>query len=171
MKMIVPQAADSFVYACSSENKWGYEQFIPEHILAYQVSGETHIFHQQGTFVLRKNQMLLAHRNQFAKSLKIPASDKEYKAVSIIFTPEDLNRIAAINNITCDKQYAGKSNVVIKPDAFLKSYFQSLVPYLEQAHRSNKKMAFAKITEAITLLLNIRPDLRIFFLDLTNPIK
>lgn len=55
MKTVTPQADDSFVYSCSSADQWGYEQFIPEHILAYQVSGETHIFHQQGTFVLKKN--------------------------------------------------------------------------------------------------------------------
>lgn len=165
MKEVTPQTNDSFVYACSSEDKWGYEQFIPEHILAYQISGETHIFHQQGAFVLKKNQILLAHSNQFAKSLKTPAADKTYKAVSVIFRSEDLRRFATINNIPCDKQYAGRSNVVMKPDAFLKSYFQSLVPYLEQPRSSSKRMAFAKITEAIALLLHIRPNLLDFLFD------
>jgi AraC-like DNA-binding protein len=171
MKTVTPQADDSFVYSCSSEDQWGYEQFIPEHILAYQASGETHIFHQQGTFILKKDQMLLAHRNQFAKSQKMPASDKEYKAVSIILRSEDLKKFAAATNIICDKQYSGKYNVVLKPDAYLKSYFQSLIPYLEQPRRSSKRMAFAKVNEAIELLLHIHPELQDFLFDFNAPYK
>ena len=131
MKTILPQVDDSFVYSCSSEDKWGYEQFIPKHVGLPGV-GETHIYHQQGTFVLRKNQLLLVHRNQFAKSLKMPASDKEYKAISVMLKSEYLKRFAAANNLSGNKRYFGKYNVVLKPDAYLKSYFQSLVPYLEQ---------------------------------------
>ena len=171
MESVTPQVDDSFVYSCSSGDQWGYEQFIPEHILAYQVSGETHIFHQLGTFVLKKNQMLLAHRNQFAKSLKMPASDAAYKAVSIILKSEDLKKIATANNIICNKQYSGKYNVVLKPDAYLKSYFQSLIPYLEQPRRSSKRMAFAKVNEAIALLLHKHPELQGFLFDFNEPHK
>ncbi|WP_118974916.1 helix-turn-helix domain-containing protein [Taibaiella koreensis] len=171
MKSILPSSDDSFVYSCASEDKWGYEQFIPEHILAYQVSGETHIFHQQGTFVLRKNQILLARKNQFAKSLKMPATDPEYKAVSIILRSEDLRRFAAVNNIIPDKRYSGKYNMVLKADMYLKSYFQSLVPFLEQPQRSNRKLAIAKVNEAIELLLHTHPDLNVFLFDFNEPYK
>lgn len=171
MKAIAPPSTDSFVYSCASEDQWGYEQFIPEHILAFQVSGETHIFHQQGTFVLRKNQILLAHRNQFAKSLKMPGADKEYKVVSIILKSEDLKNFASLYNITCDKRYSGKYNLIFKPDAFFKSYFQSLIPYLEQPDKSNKNMAFAKVAEAVQILLNLRPELRDFLFDFNEPHK
>ncbi|KFF11029.1 AraC family transcriptional regulator [Chryseobacterium soli] len=171
MKIMTPEVDDFFVYSCSSEDQWGYEQFIPEHILAYQVSGETHIFHQQGTFVLKKNQLLLAHRNQFAKSLKMPASDNEYKAVSVILKSEDLKKFAAVNNIICDKPYSGKYNLVLKPDPYLKSYFQSLIPYLEQPDGSSKKMVFSKVTEAIELLLHIHPELQNFLFDFNEPHK
>ena len=50
MKNVYPQIENSFVYTCVSEEKWTYEQFVPEHILAWQISGETHIYHQQGTW-------------------------------------------------------------------------------------------------------------------------
>ncbi|MGU3373969.1 helix-turn-helix domain-containing protein [Chryseobacterium sp. M5A1_1a] len=171
MKIVAPQTEDFFVYSCTSEEQWGYEQFIPEHTLAYQVSGETHIFHQQGTIVLKKNQILLAHRNQFAKSLKIPKTDKEYKAVSIILKSKDLKKYAIINSTDSDKRYTGKWNIVLKPDSFLKSYFQSLVPYLEQPNKSNKKMAFSKIAEAIELLRNISAEYQDFLFDFSEPHK
>ncbi len=126
MKNVYPQIENSFVYTCISEDKWTYEQFIPEHILAWQISGETHIYHQQGNYILKKNQILLAHRNQFAKTLKVPASDKEYRAVSIILKSEDLKRYAAANDIDSNKRYSGKHHIIIKPNEYLESYFKSL---------------------------------------------
>lgn len=171
MKRVTPQAEDFFVYSCTSEEQWGYDQFIPEHILAYQVSGETHIYHQQGTLVLKKNQILLARKNQFAKSLKIPGRDAAYKAVSIILKSEDLKKYALVNGIDSDKRYTGKWNMVLKTDVFLKSYFQSLVPYLEQPGKSNRKMAFSKIVEAIELLRNISTVYQDFLFDFSEPHK
>lgn len=171
MKNIIPAIEDSFVYSCSAESQWGYEQFIAEHILAFQLSGETHIFHQQGTFVLKKNRMLLAHKNQFAKSLKLPASDREYKVISVILKMEDLKKFSSLNNIVCDKKYWGKNNVLLRPDLFLKSYFQSLIPYIEQPKRGNKRMSFSKISEVIELLLNVNPDLKNFLFDFSEPHK
>lgn len=171
MKIVMPQAEDFFVYSCTSEEQWGYEQFIPEHTLAYQVSGETHIFHQKGTIVLKKNQILLARKNQFAKSLKIPGTDAAYKAISIILKSEDLKKYATINDIDNSRQYTGNSNIVLKSDSFLKSYFQSLIPYLEHSDRSTKKMAFSKIAEAIELLLNTNTAYQEFLFDFSEPHK
>ncbi len=171
MKQVIPGIDDSFVYSCSAEGQWGSEQFIAEHILAFQLSGETHIFHQQGAFVLKKGRSLLAHRNQFAKTLKVPAADNEYKAVSIILKKEDLEKFAIACNITCDKRYSGKKNIVLKPDAFLKSYFQSLVPYLEQPQSGSKGMIFSKIGEALELLLNLNPGFKNFLFDFSEPHK
>lgn len=171
MTLVIPQIENSFVYSCTSKDQWGYEQFVSEHILSFQLSGETQISHQQGTFVLKKNRILLSHRNQFAKTLKVPATDAEYKAISIIFKKEDLKRFATLNNIVSDKKYTGKNNIVLKPDPFLKSYFQSLIPYLEQPEDGNRRMMFAKISEAIELLLHIDPELKNFLFDFSEPYK
>src|ERR1700730_7255550 len=171
MKNVYPHIDNSFVYSCVSEDKWTYEQFVPEHILAWQISGETHIFHQQGNFILKKNQILLAHRNQFAKSLKIPASDQEYRAVSIILKTEDLQRYAAANDIGRNKGYSGKYHIILRPDEYLESYFHSLVPYLEQPQKSNKKLVATKAREAIELLMRVRPSLQDFLFDFNDPHK
>src|SRR5260221_3465598 len=66
---------DSFVYSCTFEHQRGFEQFTAHHVLAFQFSGETHIQHQKGVTVLKKNQVLLARKNQLTKSVKIPAAD------------------------------------------------------------------------------------------------
>jgi AraC-like DNA-binding protein len=171
MNGVKPSTEDSFVYSCSSKKEWGYDQFIADHIFAYQISGETHVFHQKGTILLKKNELLLAHKNQFAKSLKTPGTDQEYKVISVILKTEDLKLFAIENRILCDKKYNGKYNIILKPDSFLVSYFNSLLPYIEQSEKSNKKLASLKVNEAIQLLLQSYPELKDFLFDFSDPHK
>jgi len=171
MKEIQPDTSDSFVYSCSSAEMWGYEQFVPEHVLAFQASGETHIFHQNGTLILKKGQLMLARKNQFAKSFKTPANDGEYKAFSVILKAEDLQKYAAQQQIDIAKKYEGDSNIVLASDAFLESYFQSLFPYLNHPGKGSEHMTFSKIAEAIALILNNDPSLESFLFDFVEPYK
>src|SRR5882762_2397377 len=90
---------DSFVYSCAFEHQRGFEQFVPHHVLAFQFSGETHIQHQNGILVLKKNQVLLARKNQLTKTLKIPATDKAYKIISVILTDIALQQFASDSDI------------------------------------------------------------------------
>jgi len=162
---------DSFVYSCTFEQQRGYEQFVPHHVLAFQFSGETHIQHQNGRLVLKKNQILLAQKNQLAKSVKIPATDEVYKIISVIITDAALQQYALNNPIHKNKNYTGEKNLLLKPDTLLKSYFQSLLPYAEQYEKTNKKLAAIKTNEAIELLLYLKPSLKSFLFDFSAPYK
>jgi AraC-like DNA-binding protein len=162
---------DSFVYSCTFEQRHSYEQFVPYHVLAFQFSGETHIQHQNGKLVLKKNQILLAQKNQLAKSIKIPATDKVYKSISVIITDAALQQYALDNSIHENKNYTGEKNLLLKPDALLKSYFQSLLPYVEQSEKISKKLAAIKTNEAIELLLHLKSSLKSFLFDFSEPYK
>lgn len=162
---------DSFVYSCTFEQQHGYEQFVPHHVLAFQFSGETHIEHQNGKLILKKNQMLLAQKNQLAKSIKIPATDKVYKIISVIINDAALQQYAPGNSIHENKNYTGEKNLLLKPNALLKSYFQSLLPYVEQSQKISKKLAAIKTNEAIELLLHLKSSLKSFLFDFSEPYK
>jgi AraC-like DNA-binding protein len=162
---------DSFVYSCTFEQQRGYEQFVPHHVLAYQFSGETHIQHQNGKLVLKKNQMLLAQKNQLAKSIKIPAADEAYKIISVIITDAALQQYALDSSIHRNKNYTGEKNLLLKPDALLKSYFQSLLPYAEQSEKISKNLAAIKTNEGIALLLQLKSSLKSFLFDFSEPYK
>jgi AraC family transcriptional regulator, exoenzyme S synthesis regulatory protein ExsA len=162
---------DNFVYSCSFEQQFGYEQFVPHHVLAFQFSGETHIQHQNGRLVLKKNQVLLAQKNQLAKSLKIPATDKVYKIISVILTDTALRQFALDNAIHENRNYTGEKNLLVKPDALLKSYFKSLLPYAEKSEKISMKLAAIKTNEAIELLLRLKPSLKSFLFDFSEPYK
>src|SRR5882757_6208557 len=107
MRPVVQMLGESFIYSCTFDKAFTYEQFVPEHLLAYQISGQTHIFLQRGEMVLKEGQILLAHRNQFAKSIKIPAGSKEYQCLSVLLSNERLRRFALDNKITCEGKYLG----------------------------------------------------------------
>ncbi|HXO74818.1 MAG TPA: hypothetical protein VN824_06295, partial [Puia sp.] len=169
MKPITHTLPGTFVSACSYNKALSYEQFVSEHIFAYQISGETHLIHQKGSTVLKEGQMVLARRNQFARSIKAPAAGKEYRIVAVILSTERLRKYALDNNITVNKRYDGPDNIVTQPDSFIKGYFLSLLPYIEEMRDISKKMASTKANEAIELLLELKPGLEGFLFDLADP--
>ncbi|TCC87922.1 AraC family transcriptional regulator [Pedobacter frigiditerrae] len=173
-KSIIPVTRvleDSFVYSCTFDQQRGNEQFVPHHVLSFQISGETRIQHQNGLLILKENQILLTRKNQLVKTLKIPAKDKEYKVISVIITTTALQQYAEDNSIHESKNYTGEKNLLLKPDTLLKSYFQSLLPYVEQSQKISKKLAGIKTNESIELLQRQNPSLSTFLFDFSEPYK
>jgi AraC family transcriptional regulator, exoenzyme S synthesis regulatory protein ExsA len=162
---------ESFLYACSFDKAHTYEQFVPENLLVYQISGQTQIYHQRGEMVLEEGQILLARRNQFAKSIKVPAKDKEYQCISVILTNEQLQQFALDNDIFCDEKYHGNKNILLETNMMLKDYFLAVLPYVQPGKSVSKKLAAIKVNEAIQLLLEMRPDLKSFLFDFSDPHK
>jgi AraC-like DNA-binding protein len=163
---------DSFVYSCTFERKYSnYEQFLPYHVLSFQFSGETFIQHQSGKLTLKKNQLLLTQKNQLAKSIKIPGTDKVYKSISIILTDAAVRQYAADNAICENKWYTGQKILLLNPGELLRGYFKSLLPYVTNSKKVSKKLVAIKINEAIELLLDLKPTLKSFLFDFSEPYK
>jgi len=171
MKPVVQIFGESFLYSCSFDKAHTYEQFVPESLLAYQISGQTQIYHQRGEMVLEEGQILLARKNQFAKSIKIPAKDAAYQCISVLLTDDRLQQFALDNDIFCGEKYHGSKNILLKPDTILKDYFLSVLPYVEPGKSVSKKLAAIKVNEAIQLLLEMRPELSSFLFDFSDPHK
>jgi AraC-like DNA-binding protein len=171
VKPVIKIFGDSFLYSCTFDKAYTYEKFVPEHVLAYQISGQTQIYHQRGEMLLEEGQFLLARRNQFAKSIKLPVADKEYQCISVFLTNDRLQQFALDNDIRCEQRYHGNRNILLEPNNMLKGYFLSVIPYTESAKPVSKKLASIKANEAIALLLEIRPDLESFLFDFSDPHK
>jgi len=162
---------ESFLYACSFDKAHTYEQFVPENLLAYQISGQTQIYHHKGEMVLKEGQILLARRNQFAKSIKIPAKNKAYQCISVLLTNARLQQFALDSDIFCNEKYHGNKNILLETNSMLKDYFLSVLPYVQPGKSVSKKLASIKVNEAIQLLLEMRPDLKSFLFDFSDPHK
>ena len=53
---------DRLVYSCAFEKHRGSEEFYPDHFLGFQLSGETHAFHDQGFTVIHENMVVLVKK-------------------------------------------------------------------------------------------------------------
>jgi len=171
MKPLIQIFGESFLYACAFDKAYTYEKFVPETLLAYQISGQTQIYHQRGEMVLEEGQFLLGRRNQFAKSIKMPAADKEYQCISVLLTNQRLQQYALDNDILCQERYHGSKNILLESNDMLKGYFLSVIPYTETGKPVNRKLASIKVDEAIALLLEMRRDLVSFLFDFSDPHK
>jgi len=171
MRPVIQQLGESFIYSCTFDKAFTFEQFVPEHILAYQISGQTQIFYQRGEMVLEEGQLLIAHRNQFAKSVKIPAADKEYKCLSVVLSIERLRQFALDNEIASQEKYQGRKNILLEQSYFLKGYFLSLLPYVEHWKNVSRTLTVLKVNEAIELPLQLQPQLKSFLFDFSDPRK
>lgn len=162
---------NAFAHSCYFEKVFGHEQFISDHVVMFQISGETHIDTQNGIVIISKNQMVIARRLQLAKAYKYPAKDEAYRVMSVVLHTERLQKYALNNHINTTKIYNGDLSVSLKSNAFLENYFRSLVPYVENTKEVSKQMENLKVNELVTLLLENHPELKTFLFDFSEPFK
>ncbi|SEM28236.1 AraC-type DNA-binding protein [bacterium A37T11] len=162
---------DKLVYACAFEKHRGHEEFIPEHFLGFQLSGETHAFHSQGNTVITENTVVLVRKNQLIRTIKYPSKAGKYQFLSITLDKETLQQYAMENKIVVENRYSGKQKLFFEADEFLESYFRSLAPYIDKKKEATPKLAALKIREAIELLLQSKPDFKCFLFDFSEPYK
>jgi len=162
---------DKLVYSCVFEKHRGNEEFIPEHFLGFQLSGETHAFYADGNTIIPENTIVLVRKNQLIRTIKYPAKSGKYQFLSITLDKETLQQYALENKIVIDKKYAGKEKLFFEPDDFLQNYFSSLAPYINKTKEATPRLADLKIREAIELLLQSNPDFKQILFDFSEPYK
>lgn len=161
----------AFLYSCYFDKAFGHEQFVPEHVVSFQIAGETHIDHQKGKLIAKEGQIVIARRNQLAKAFKYPSKNKEYEAISVLLHADRLKKYAMDNHWAFDKKYHGDFNLILESNAFTQSFFRSLKPYAEASDQVSLQMETIKVNEIITLLLETHPELKDFLFDFSEPYK
>ncbi|MDE1190806.1 MAG: AraC family transcriptional regulator [Arachidicoccus sp.] len=162
----------NILYSCYYKQKFGHEQLVEEHSLGILLSGELRLFSDEGTLIIKPGNIGLAKRSQLVKSLKIPGpSGEACKAINIIIPQELLRKYAAENNIEKQLPYKGKSFIDLSHDKFIKSFFDSLLPYFDEPNKLTDKFAILKTYEAIELLLQADSSLKNLLFDFQEPYK
>lgn len=167
------QKMPHIIYSCYVNRSREGENFVPEHILAYQISGTLTIDdgHQARTF--HPGELRFIKRNKLAKFVKTPPEGGEFRSVSVFLDQETLRRFSMESGIAAgpDKARDERSVVCLEPHQLYKSYFDSLLPYSELDPDENKDLFELKLREAISLLLKINPGLRDVLFDFNEPGK
>lgn len=162
---------DKLVYSCAFEKYRGHEEFIPEHFLGFQLTGETHAFYAEGNTVIKPNTVVFIKRNQLIRTVKYPSKEGKYQFISITLDSETLQKYALENKIYITEKNQEAQKFFFEPDDYLQSYFLSLAPYINKKKQATPRLAELKIREAIELLVQSNPNLRQVIFDFSEPFK
>jgi AraC-like DNA-binding protein len=121
----------------------------------------------------QKGEMLLIGKNQLGQLTKNPLPDEgRYETIVISLQEEMLRKIALEEQIEVHEKYTGLPNVLVPSNAFLKGYFQSIIPYVQNPDDEiTPDMSVLKIKELVKLLLKTNPDLGKILFDFSEAHK
>jgi len=162
----------NILYSRSYQKIKSTEHYFPDHALGVMLSGDSHYFTNEGTFVMKAGAICLMRRNQLFKKLKNLGPNGEPIALISLFLDQNfLHQYAAENNIPKQTAYQGKPMVDLTGNVFLKGFFDSLLPYIDHPEKLTAKIAELKTREAIELLLQTGDTFKNFLFDFQEPHK
>ena len=114
---------DRLVYSCTFEKYTGQEEFIPDHFLGFQLSGETHAMHAQGNTIVPEGSVVLVRKNQLIRSTKYPSKEGKYQFLSITLDKDILQQYALDHKIVIDSHAENKQEIYSFIFPYLNSYY------------------------------------------------
>jgi len=162
---------NAFVFTIGAEKKKESDRFLSESVLAMQLSGRLTLETNIEKMVMKPGDILLVRKHQFVKVTKIPV-DKEYQKAILLTLKEDILRNYALENkMERIEKFNGQSNILMPENAFLRGFFHSLIPYTQNLKNISPQLSATKVKEAVQLLLLVKPELKNFLLDFSEPHK
>ncbi|UFH52118.1 AraC family transcriptional regulator [Spirosoma sp. KNUC1025] len=163
----LPQIAYSCYYARSREG----EQFVPEHILTYQIAGTFIMNDGNKEYMFKEGDIRFYKRNHLVKFTKIPPEHGEFESLSIYLDQSTLRDFSLEYGYKAEKHQEGDTIISLKPDPLYKSYMDSLKPYQQLMQPGNEQLLSLKLREAILILLKVNPELKDVLFDFSEPGK
>lgn len=164
----LPRIVHSCYFNVSREG----EQFVPEHIFSYQISGLLLVNSGDHVYNIQEGDFRFTRKHQLAKFIKHPPEGGEFKSVSILLDQETLRNISLEYGYTAGRIHLPDSPLItLDPDPLYKSYMDSLLPYLQLPIEQNEALFALKVKEAVLILLRTHPELKDILFDFTEPGK
>ncbi len=163
----------SIAYSCYyNQNREG-EQFSAEHVLSFQISGTLTVNTLNKEYIFKEGDFRFIKRNQLIKFLKQPTAENAFKSVSIYLDQNTLRNYSIQYNIekSISKNTEKEAVLYIKENPLLKSFMDSLLPYLKEDQGINQELQTLKLHEVITILLQCKPELKEILFDFNEPGK
>lgn len=161
----------SILYSCYSHMSREGEQFVPDNIFSYVLSGSIEIYTGGRHYEFKEGEYRLYRKNQLARFVKRPPANGEYRAVSVLLDKETLQSISNEQNLHPPKPYTGENIVSLQPNRLFSNYINSLKPYMDMEQDLNPALTNIKVREAVMILLETNPSLRDLLFDFSEPGK
>lgn len=169
---ILKEKRPRILYSCYFTRSREGEQFVPEHVFSYQVSGSLTVNDGLKSHISQPGDFRFSRRNRLAKFEKRPPEGGEFKSVSIYLDQEILREISRELDIKPDKRDASEEAVLeLKDHPLYKSFMDSLLVYLQLPEEEQVPIMDLKVKEAVQLLLRVNPEMKDILFDFTEPGK
>lgn len=161
----------SVIYSCYFDVHREGEQFVPEHVLTYQLAGTMLVYDGKKEYCVQEGSFCFARRNQLAKFVKRPPEGKEFRSVAVIIDQATLKDISIGMGYTAGRGNTGDNLYVLPSDKLIAAYMESLRHYESLPYKGNETLFSLKVKEAVLLLLRTHPQLKNVLFDFTEPGK
>ncbi|SFN26718.1 transcriptional regulator, AraC family [Chryseobacterium oleae] len=147
------------------------ETVFEYHMLVWFISGETKIIQADKTYLFKAGDIFLIPRNHLATIINYPKDGLPHKAVVMHLTTEKLKHFYAAVELKHKTTGYDAKIYSFQSHPLLKSCLASLIPYFEVEGTFPEHIASLKITEAISILREIDPDVDFILADFEEPGK
>jgi len=140
------------------------------HMLVWLLSGEAKLIQGDTTHRFAAGDIFLIPKNQIATVLILPKDEQNHRSVSMHLTPERLKSFYAGNPPAAASQLP-KKMFGFGRHPLLESCLASLIPYFEVQGPFPENIASLKITEAISILRLVTPNIDSILANFEKPGK
>lgn len=171
MNMSQPTDLTQITYSCYYTRSREGEQFVPEHVLSYQIAGTLFLNDGVRDYVCKEGDFRFTKRNKLLKFNKQPPENGEFKSISIYLDQQTLRNFSMEFDYQATPQHDDVTVVMLRSDQLLTSYIASLMPYQAFQPPTNEHLMSLKLKEAILILLQSHPEMKDVLFDFTEPGK
>jgi AraC-like DNA-binding protein len=147
------------------------EQFVPDHLFFYLVSGNLTAFDGHQVYSMQPGDYCFITRNHLMKYTKSPSENGVFRTIHFFFDQDFLKSFSREYNITADTVL--HKNVITKltPDPSFAAFISSLSPYLSLSGPAYEHFLLLKRKEMLLILLKTDPWLKNILFDFSDPGK
>lgn len=159
------------LYSCYTHKSSEGEQFVPDHVLSYTISGRSDSFVGNKSYQFEEGGFRFFRKNQLTRYTKYPAPGGEYKSVSVCIDEGTLREMSESYKLHAAHPYTGDGAIILPPNNLLRNYIDSLRPYLNTPATFHSTLKSLKVKEAVMILLETNPVFKNILFDFSTPGK
>lgn len=159
------------VYSCYHEVSRKGENFVPQHVLSFQMSGSFVLSDGQEKYIAKEGDFNLIRKNQLIKFTKCPSESEKFESLNIYINQEILQDMAKEYHLTSNHAEISRPLFSIEVNAVLQNYITSLQTILENPKLRTKEFIDLKIKELLFILIKTQPELKNILFDFSEPFK
>jgi AraC-like DNA-binding protein len=156
--------------SCYEDKFFTSEIVFDQHMLIWFISGETRIVQAEATYHFKTGDIFLIPRNKPATIINFPKDGLPHKTVVMLLTTKILRSFYSNTDVKVMPSPLTKIRSYSN-HPLLESCLASLIPYFDLKEPFPQNLAVLKITEAISILRAIDPDIDGMLANFDDPHK